>query len=122
MSFKISSVGHFFAICVHDVKVGLTFLVAHQAQAETVVNVATAALDPALLPIETTLERAGEGLLGDALALVDSLDEATAAKGTSLPLDKQTIADLKLLLADIRKVHPAASNVPVGLPTITASA
>jgi signal transduction histidine kinase len=120
MSFSITSIGHFFAIAVHDLKTGLTFLVAHESTVETAVSVASL-IDPALAPLATTIERAGEALLGDALATVSALDAATAAKGANLTLDAQTITDLKQLLADIQKVKPAAAAVPAGLPLTSAS-
>jgi signal transduction histidine kinase len=120
MSFKIASIGHFFAIVVHDVKTALTFVIAHESQAETAINVA-AALDPALAPLASTIERAGEALLGDALAVVSKLDDATAAKGANLTLDAATITDLKQLLADLQKAKPSAATVPAGLPTVVAS-
>jgi hypothetical protein len=122
MSFKIASIGHFFAIAVHDVKTALTFVVAHKSQIETATAGVVSLIDPALAPLATTIERAGEGLLGDALAVVSTLDDATAAKGANLTLDAATIADLKQLLADIQKVQPAAAAVPAGLPTVAAPA
>lgn len=116
--FSFKSLGHFFASVAHDVKVGVTFLDNHQKQIDTGLE-ATAAVvsvaDPALAPIATEIERAGEAALGEVFAVVSKVDAAEAAKGVSVTLDAVAVAEFKTLLADIEKLKPGSTVAPANL-------
>lgn len=107
--FTFKSVGHFFASVAHDIKVGVTFLQNHQQQINADLQTGAAIVsiaDPALAPIATTIERAGEAALGEVLAVVSKLTDAEADAGTSIPLDAAAIAEFKTLIVDIEKLKP----------------
>jgi hypothetical protein len=116
--FSFKSLGHFFASAAHDIKVGVTFLTTHQQQinavGETVAAVVGVA-DPALAPLATSIERAGEAALGEVLAVVSKLDDAAAAKGASVSLDAAAVAEFKALIASIEKLKPGATVAPANL-------
>lgn len=110
--FSFKSVGHFLASVAHDVKVGVTFLQNHEAQINSGLQTAAAIVsvaDPALAPIATTIERAGEAALGEVLAVVSKLSDAEAAHGASISLDAAAIAEFKQLLVDIEKLKPGTT-------------
>lgn len=119
MSFNFTSVEHFFASVVADTKKIAQFLVAHQAQvaatAETAVAVVSA-INPAVGAVATLTERAGEALLGKAIAAIQDAGNAAAEKGVNLALDLQEVADIKSLIQSIEQMKPGALAVPPGLP------
>lgn len=119
--FSFKSLGHFFASVVHDIKVGADattqFLTKNEAaidkDAETAATVIAAA-DPALAPVVTSIERAGEALLGEALAAVNAVDAAANSPAT-ITLDVAAVQEIKALGADITKLKGAAAVPPAAL-------
>jgi hypothetical protein len=113
--FAIKSVGHFFARLVHDVRVGEAAVVSHEAQIRKVAAEAGEAavavisvVDPVLAPLASSIERAGEDLLGEALAATSKVDAAVKAPLT-ITLDVEAAEELKQLLADIKAAKGAAA-------------
>lgn len=107
--FSFQSVGHFFASVAHDIKTVGSFLQSHQQQIDTTLQTGAAVvslLDPALAPLATTIERAGEAALGEVLSAVSKLSDAEAAHGVNISLDAAAITEFKKLLADIEKLKP----------------
>jgi hypothetical protein len=117
--FSFKSAGHFLASVAHDIKVGVTFLQNHEKQIDTGLQTAaaiTGLLDPALAPIASTIERAGEAALGEVLAVVAKLTDAEAAQGTNIPLDAAAIAEFKQLISDIEKLKPGTVATAAVIP------
>lgn len=120
--FSFKSAGHFFATVVHDIKTGIdattAFLTAHESQIEQAGAVATSiisAADPALAPLATSIERAGEALLGEALAAVSALSTATT-QPLNITLDVDAVTELKTLFGQIKTIKGAAAvTVPATL-------
>lgn len=111
MSFTLKSVGHAFATVVHDVSVAVDFLIKHQGQINQNIAAGVAVvsfIDPAVAPLATTIARAGESLLGEALAVAHKLSDAEAQKGINVQLDYAAYQELKALLASIEKLSPGA--------------
>ena len=104
MSFKISSLEHALAVAAEDVvkaaravdkfmqKVAAKGL-ANQSMIENL----TGLVDPQAVPIE----RAAFAALGLIVKAAADADAATAAKGLSISLDEQTLADFKAIYADL---------------------
>lgn len=116
--FLFKTLGHFFASLAHDVRVGITWLSNHQKQIDTVVETAgtiVSAIDPALAPIATEIERAGEAVLGEVFAVVSKIDAAAADKGISIELDSAAVAEFKTLLAKIEALKPGSTQPPANL-------
>ena len=116
--FSFKSLGHFFASAAHDIKVGVTFLQAHQPQIDSALETGAAVVsiaDPALAPLATQIERAGEAALGEVFAVVSKLNDAEAAHGVSISLDSAAIAEFKNLLALITQLKPSAMIPPASL-------
>ena len=116
--FAFRSLGHFFAAAAHDAKACVSFVSSHQAQIDRGLEtaaVAVSALDPALAPLAATIERAGEAVLGEVLAVVSKLEAAGEAKGVDVALDASVVAELKALLAAIEKLKPGSTKPAAGL-------
>ena len=116
--FALRSAGHFFAGLGHDIKAAATWLGHNEGQIEKDLEkgaVIVSALDPKLAPMAKQIDRAGEYVLGEALAVAAKLSDAEAAHGASLTLDQAVIGELKDLLKGIAALKPGATQVPVGL-------
>lgn len=121
--FSFQTVGHFFASLVHDIKVGAEataqFISKNQSTIDQDAEIAAtliSAADPALAPIVTSIERAGEALLGEALAAVNAVS-AAANSPVTITLDIAAVNELKQLGADISKLKGAAAVPPASLTT-----
>src|SRR5438132_8497218 len=103
MAFSFSSIGHAFGSVakeiVHVAKV-IESGIAKVQKSEPFIEAITGLIDPAAVP----LERAAFALLGKALAVAHTTEDAAAANGLSLPLDSQEVADLKALAAELNKI------------------
>lgn len=116
--FMFKTLGHFFASLAHDVTVGIQFLGKHEKQIDTVMQAGAtiaSAIDPALAPIATEIERAGEAVLGEVFAVVSKVDAAAEAKGVSITLDKAAVAEFKVLLQKIEALKPGSTQPPANL-------
>jgi hypothetical protein len=118
MSFSVKTVGHFFAVAAHDVKVGVQFLVSHESQIDKGLQVGAAVVslvDPALAGIATAIDRAGEAALGEVLGTVDKLTADQAKDGWTVTFSADAYADFKALLANIEALKPGSTVVPASL-------
>jgi hypothetical protein len=118
MSFSLKTVGHFFAVAAHDVKVGVQFLVSHESQIDKGLQVGAAVVslvDPALAGIATAIDRAGEAALGEVLGTVDKLTADQAKDGWTVTFSADAYADFKALLANIEALKPGSTVVPASL-------
>ena len=121
--FSFKSVPHFFASLVHDVRVGAAAVEAHSAQIQKVASEAGEAAvavisvaDPVLAPLASSIERAGESLLGEALAAVSKVDAAEKSPLT-ITLDVDAAQELKTLFSDIKAAKGVvAVTPPASLP------
>jgi hypothetical protein len=120
--FSFKSVGHFFASAVHDSKVWLS---GHQSQIDAGLRAGAtviSAVDPALAPLAMQLERASEAALGQVLAVVSTVSDASAAQGLNLQLDQSAIAEFKALIAAIEKIKPGTVATAESLHATLATA
>lgn len=104
MSFKISSIEHALAVAAEDVVKGakavdafIQKVAAIGTKNQALIENLTGLVDPQAVPIE----RAAFAALGLIAKAAADADVATAAKGLSISLDEQTLADFKAIYADL---------------------
>jgi hypothetical protein len=115
--FSFHSLGHFFGTVAHDIAVGAKFLQAHESQVDKGLELGAAvvtAADPALAPVATGIARAGEALVGEALAVISKLD-AAASHPVTIELSVDAVNEFKKLYADIKSVKGLSAVPPAHL-------
>jgi hypothetical protein len=124
MAFKISSVEHFLALVVHDVKIGAqktdAFLQKEEPKILNGMQLGAAiasAVDPGAAPTIAVVERASEYSLGKLLGAVATADAAAEQNGLSVTLDAQEVQDFKAFLATLTP----AIMAKIGTQTIKAA-
>lgn len=116
MSFSIKSVGHLFAVVLHDLKVGakkaegatriaLTAVQGVEPTAEVVAAIVAKVVPGASMA--TTYERAAEAAIASILHILDDGDAAAEKHLLDAGLDAALLADAKNLLPSLKALIPS---------------
>ena len=106
ISFK--SVAHFLATVSHDVLVGARAvehaLAANEQKIDKTIELAAqivSAVDPALAPVASLVQRGAEAALGEVLSAIAKADAAAEQDGLNVTLDAETVKEFKALFAQL---------------------
>lgn len=117
MSLSLGSIGHAFAVAIHDTKTAAkavaNFIARNQVKIDTAVQEAGDVLtfvDPALGPIVNTVERVESAALGELCAVCVDLSVAPDAKTFVANLPVELLPQIKALAAKYVN-HPAVVAV-----------
>ena len=118
MSFKFSSVGHFFASLLKGIHIAADWSKKHQTDinkglesAAGVAGVVGAVTGhPEIAAISLVVARASETAFGKVAEAIDAAGAAADQHGVNVVLDVATVQAFKEAIEAVKKVHPDALN------------
>ncbi len=115
MKFGWTSVAHFFASAIHDLKTAakVTEALIPKIEAAGPEAEGITALIPVVGPTAAAWERAGEAALGQIAVILHSSDAAAADKLANVGFDKTVIDELKALFASAPTLAAQAASVKI---------